>query len=583
MGRHSDDSVLKLIEYLKIKGLTLGFIVETEYPLIPGIYYSDLVWKIHDDQPPLFSFEIETRDSPAMFKNTCKYFETPSNLIIKPWHHFIIILKGKMSKGNRLALSNIMNRHNIKLFENIDNNKEEMNRLDKELLSVSFHGLSSVSMNFLEKQYHESMDIFESNIRKFMPIYQVLKFDVEREMRNIQMRFIVDFSDIYVFLFPNINRSSEYIGHIFYMFQNRLKNDLYILSPFSAFEILHWMMQFINTNKNYSFKQLKEDYLISDFINLIKMPSQNIENIYEKLRTLYEKIGGLNSLLMLVNTEKLELIFSSAIKRLRNMIHNKTIIPLENVVENYADFNIHNNVYFTALKELEGARMFKNINNIIDASNMSLTYQLTDKLLKKDEYFALITHSPITSRTFSHFPGPKDPYKVPLIRNPLYMTTRSIYKEEYPEKRELKKILQTGLESMDYLITNIEMLELSGRLTRIPIIHRKEFLEYDLQPLVVYLDRLKFFGNEYLPLMNTIIRINEEKIWGVKSRPNDLDNAFNVLTNKEIYEDRMMNAYNILLRCLRDTYRLLKDFTDIKYKHLLTSEIEDILEKIKKL
>ena len=70
MGRHSDSDTLSFIEWLKTKGELLGFFTEIEYDLYKNEYYVDLVWKLQKDNDPLFTFEIETKDSPSVFSNT---------------------------------------------------------------------------------------------------------------------------------------------------------------------------------------------------------------------------------------------------------------------------------------------------------------------------------------------------------------------------------------------------------------------------------------------------------------------------------------------------------------------------------
>ena len=111
----------------------MGFITEIEYPLIPKIYFADVVWKIHPSHPPLITFEVETRDAPGLFKNTLKYFGTSSKIVPKPLYHYLIVLGGKVSEGNKAALYNILEQHNVALFEDLLGNPYEIVRIQKEL------------------------------------------------------------------------------------------------------------------------------------------------------------------------------------------------------------------------------------------------------------------------------------------------------------------------------------------------------------------------------------------------------------------------------------------------------------------
>lgn len=135
MGKHRDPRTLEFISRIENQGKNLGFIASKEYPLLGNEFYADLVWKIKD-LPPLASFEVETRATGSLFKNMAKYFGTPSQEVAKPWFHFVIVLDGRLSKGSKLAMHNLVNQHNILLFENVLRDEKEKNRLDATLERV---------------------------------------------------------------------------------------------------------------------------------------------------------------------------------------------------------------------------------------------------------------------------------------------------------------------------------------------------------------------------------------------------------------------------------------------------------------
>lgn len=138
MGRHKDSDTLSFIEWLRKKGESLGFITETEYALYKNEYCVDLVWKLREDQGPLVTFEIETEDSASVFSNTAKIFGTTSKLVSKPWRHFMVIYKTRLSNGHRDSLSNVINQHNILLFEEIFTNIAEKQKLEKALEDLAY-------------------------------------------------------------------------------------------------------------------------------------------------------------------------------------------------------------------------------------------------------------------------------------------------------------------------------------------------------------------------------------------------------------------------------------------------------------
>ena len=113
MGRHKDADTLNFIDWLKKKGESLDFFVQTEYSMLNGLYFADMVWKLEEDQESFITFEVETRDTPAMFSNTSKYFGPSSNVVKKPWWHFMIVYKSRLSEGHRISMFNTVNQYNI--------------------------------------------------------------------------------------------------------------------------------------------------------------------------------------------------------------------------------------------------------------------------------------------------------------------------------------------------------------------------------------------------------------------------------------------------------------------------------------
>ena len=143
MGRHKDTEILRLIEDLKEKGKSLGFMANDEFKLLNGIYYVDLVWTPYEEGHAIFvTFEIEKEDERTL-KNTDKIFDTPTSAVEKPYQHFIIIFDGNLSAGDKIIVDEKARRYNILVFENIKNNTEERRRLFDELnkLKISITGL----------------------------------------------------------------------------------------------------------------------------------------------------------------------------------------------------------------------------------------------------------------------------------------------------------------------------------------------------------------------------------------------------------------------------------------------------------
>lgn len=157
MGRHKDPDTLSFIEWLRKKGESLGFIAKKEHNLYKNEYFVDLVWKLQKDQDPLFTFEIETKDGSGVFSNTSKIFGTPSNLVTKPWRHFMIIYKTELSEGHRKSLHNVLSLHNILLFENLFNKKNVKKKFEKSLESLAYDISELVKRQIITKPLGEAL------------------------------------------------------------------------------------------------------------------------------------------------------------------------------------------------------------------------------------------------------------------------------------------------------------------------------------------------------------------------------------------------------------------------------------------
>ena len=137
MGRHTDPFTLELIEWLQRKGENFGFMSETEFP-IGGNYFIDLVWRFDNNLDPIVTFEIETRNTNTVFKNTCKIFASRQSVVKRPYQHFSIVCKSRLSDGQIEGLHFFLDHYNISLYQNIFNEPELMKKLENELNEYDF-------------------------------------------------------------------------------------------------------------------------------------------------------------------------------------------------------------------------------------------------------------------------------------------------------------------------------------------------------------------------------------------------------------------------------------------------------------
>jgi hypothetical protein len=137
MGKHKNPITLEFLGLLRERGNLYGFSVEEEYSLLKGIFYADIVYMLTSDSQPIISFEVESSPTAYAVKNAVKYFATDSTEIPKPWHHFVVILKGALPPSDKKSLESITRNHNVHIFENVLIDKEAHRRFDDELGRIS--------------------------------------------------------------------------------------------------------------------------------------------------------------------------------------------------------------------------------------------------------------------------------------------------------------------------------------------------------------------------------------------------------------------------------------------------------------
>jgi hypothetical protein len=182
LGRHKDPETLAFLGKLKEKGESLGYKTAEEVPMAGGLYFADLTWQLAENQPPLVTFEVETEESLRVLKNTAKYFETVSKEVPKPFRHFIIVVKGRLSEGIRRLLQPHIEHYNVSLFEDIVNDTEAARVLFEELDGLKVHLSELVARCLSSGQIDQTFQDLRLGIQEGMP-----KFLAEPE--NITIEF----------------------------------------------------------------------------------------------------------------------------------------------------------------------------------------------------------------------------------------------------------------------------------------------------------------------------------------------------------------------------------------------------------
>ncbi len=155
MGRHKDPETVQFIESLKKKAESLGFRVIDEFKVLQGLFWVDLsITPYERGHETYITLEIETRENERIYKNLAKIFDLPSQDLEKPFHHFIVIYKGKLTRGNRLLMHEKAKSKNVHLFEDLQSDQGELERFYTELedlkISISEYISRKGSVNPVE-------------------------------------------------------------------------------------------------------------------------------------------------------------------------------------------------------------------------------------------------------------------------------------------------------------------------------------------------------------------------------------------------------------------------------------------------
>jgi len=137
MGRYKDSDTLDFLDWLKLKGESLGYTAEMEYFLGKNIFV-DVAWKCGKDQTPLATFEVETLNCGKIFSNTSRIYGNMPDVISRPRNHFMIILKAKLTEIQRKALYSIISNTKVCLFEDVFADSGNRRRLEQKLDTLRY-------------------------------------------------------------------------------------------------------------------------------------------------------------------------------------------------------------------------------------------------------------------------------------------------------------------------------------------------------------------------------------------------------------------------------------------------------------
>lgn len=428
---------------------------------------------------------------------------------------------------------------------------------------------------------------FMQNVENFQRLYRFVEADTKRELEGIDTHFIIDFSEVHDFLHPDEDYVYPSIGWVIYMFSEKSREDNYVFPPPAAWEMLHHLERTAQEAKKYSdFRTLTEDSRMKRFLNVIKNPSQTPELAYQELVEAYKGMKELSGLVILSDRELVKRLFHDAINRFKDLVAQGTLVPLSSILDDPYKYSVDSDVYMKVLEYLMWRRFQDSEKNVVDAMNMGLTYRLTNSLYKSDnQFFVLVTHSKRPLEIFYDVKWTDDPEGVEtLVREPLFMTARTLLEKEIPDLNRRIDYVTRGKDVTSYLWENRDLLDYSKRFTQAFELDGERIIKEELTPIAKLLSQIKWFEKDYAPQIQRILNINVERIKQLNKiiAINQAKKIEELLQDQKEYTERMIEAHDSIVESVKETYSVLRNFVNVRYKHLLTPDMIDWLTKLDK-
>ena len=433
---------------------------------------------------------------------------------------------------------------------------------------------------------------FQALINKYWRILTVSKSHYQEESENIKHVFSMDYSDIRAYLNPSQEERENWdnIGSIYYMFNEKsafspeLKEKYdYCMLPPASWEALHNIREeYVRMNTDYNV--FRENPKIEDFYQFINSVNKNnLKTFTSELPLYYKELGGWIEVLMSALEGRLEDKLNHTLSSLDNMSRSKVIRPIN---DDEVNAEVATDTFISVLSELEYDRKGHDKQNKVDALNLALTYNLTDKNVEKQKdaiFYRIVSHSKWPSKAFRE------------------ITYKGKYISCCPPFVSTLILNQKGIVNLsdDFLDKNIKRLEQIMQYdSEIPSIYSfaaEKFLNQHktiegfrtevLAPIHRYLtDIIEFDGQLNGYLIEHIRKINAgDKNYGnyegyYKGNPENIEKLRQIF-DKQTYSTITAKASQIIYDNLEKTYKVLYKYVNENHNCLLP-EMMDLLKTI---
>jgi hypothetical protein len=449
---------------------------------------------------------------------------------------------------------------------------------------------------YVSARYEAVYDIID----KYLRVFKVAKEHLEEKIKVERHVFNIDFSNIYTYLNPsNAFRPNELIsvnniGSIYTMLDSKYAKEYCMLPP-TIWELMNKLKvtrDILDQNSNIdAVNRIPAMELFHDTLN--KWDGTDSDALSGKVMHQYNSMKPFSDILLLVDENKLSKRLQHNHKNIREMLSNLTR-PIDAFVDDIENVKINEPIYKRALNNLSWRRPWLTINNQIDAANVAITYDLTEKCAAEDKkqktVYRFLSQSRQTSDAFRNI----DCHDVFLSCCPQFVSTLILaetdqivaggttsqiayFNESIPRLEEIRRQFNElkNPQRFKHVCLDPQYLEDKTLLM-------KEVLE----PIFKHTNDLTKFKKQIYPsVLAEIMDINSGENVKYKDHcfKSDAKYLKQIFADQKRYKALIEEASGIIYDDLKDTYKDLCKYVDGKYgDKFLTPEMRGLLNELNK-
>ena len=459
-------------------------------------------------------------------------------------------------------------------------------------------------------------DALSALSEKYVRVLKVLRdYFEEKSSSEKEHVFNIDFSDVYVYLNPSelardyesqILRDNNF-GSIYYMLNSTNKNKYCMLPP-AIWEAIHRL---------YAIQELLKQTSSSAVISSLKAYYHLMDDPARFSTGVIKQYNSMSNILTILDLASKGDLVGRSKSNCSNTISllNGRIKRVDDFVDDVGQVSIHTETYEDAFCRLKKRRPDENKykNNVVDATNVAITYDLTAK--SEDKCFRLVSHSRQPSLAFKNIKLEKEDrekmnyrHDVLLSCCPQFVATVILAENDKLEGFDSSNFKNNGayfserirvLDGINSQCNDLKYgqmylrswnMEEHTSLMEKTLVDQTAHIETALTSMYNHIVDLSKFRNQIYPsFIGSLLDINsgkDEKARADKkfigSFDDDLGDLLEMCENEQRYKKLVEDAAGIIHDELKETYKGLGKYVEGKYKHLLKPNMQSLLNELYK-